>query len=233
MYTGNALIRAVVTAVLSIGLTFTQAQAQQRAAEVIRISGSASAVSATGESRTLSEGADLFRGDRIETAEDSSIAMKFTDDSVFNLGEDAAMSVDAYAYQEGSASNSFSSSIFKGVFRFVSGFIARSRSRSMGVRTPVATIGIRGTQVAGEVDASSARIMLLAPEGDARPTSIEVSNAFGSVVVDEPGYGTEVPDANSAPTPPRRMELRTVQNLMRTMQSIGRIRPPQIRSPIR
>jgi hypothetical protein len=99
----------------------------------------------------------------------------------------------------------------------------------MGVRTSVTTIGIRGTHGAGEVDANSARIMLLEPEGDSRPTSIDVSNEFGSVVIDEPGFGTEVPAANSPPSPLRRMQLRTVQNLMRTLQSIGRIRPPRVR----
>jgi hypothetical protein len=71
--------------------------------------------------------------------------------------------------------------------------------------------------------------MLLEPEGEARPTSIEVSNAFGSVVIDEPGFGTEVPDANSPPSPPRRMQLRAVQNLMRSLQSISRIRTPRMR----
>lgn len=228
MHTSNTLSRSLMVFFLWSG--FAMVQAQERAAEVTRVTGTATAVSESGESRDLSARAELFQGDRIETAADSSLAMRFTDGSVFNLGEDAAMSVDAYAYQEKEASSGFfSSSIFKGAFRFVSGLIARQRSRSMGVRTPVATIGIRGTQVAGEVDASSARIMLLEPEGDARPTSIEVSNEFGSVVVDEPGYGTEVPDANSAPSPPRRMQLRTVQNLMRSLQSIGRIRPPRVR----
>ncbi|MFT5172425.1 MAG: hypothetical protein ACI8W7_000589 [Gammaproteobacteria bacterium] len=227
MSSNNAIGRTLVACVLCCGISTLQAQ--ERAAEVSRISGTATAISESGQSRDLSVGADLFKGDRIETADDSSLGMKFTDGSEFNLGESAAMSVDAYAYQENAATNTFSSSIFKGVFRFVSGFIARQRSRSMGVRTAVATIGIRGTHVAGEVDATSARIMLLAPEGESRPTSIDVSNDFGSVVIDEPGFGTEVPDANSAPSPPRRMQLRTVQNLMRTLQSVGRIRPPRIR----
>lgn len=224
MNINKAIGRALAVFVLGCGLAVVQAQEQ--AAEVTRMSGSASAVSEAGQSRNLTVGDDLFKGDRIETAGDSSLAMRFTDGSEFNLGESAAMSVDAYTYQANAPTNTFSSSIFKGVFRFVSGFIARQQSRSMGVRTPVATIGIRGTHVAGEVDASSARIMLLEPEGEARPTSIDVSNAFGSVVIDEPGFGTEVPDANSAPSPPRRMQLRTVQNLMRTLQSVGRIRPP-------
>lgn len=200
-------------------------QAQDTAATVTSLQGTVSAVSAAGVSRQLEQGFALYQGDRVDTGDDATVSMRFTDGSRFDLAENSSMSVDNYAYRDNAEQSSFTTSIFKGAFRFVSGLIAQRRSRAMGVRTPVATIGIRGTNVAGEVDASSARIMLLEPE-DQRPSAIEVSNAFGSVVVDEPGYGTEVPDANSPPSPPQRMELRTIQNLMRTLQSVGRIRPP-------
>ena len=198
------------------------ARAQDAAAEVTALRGRATAISDSGVTRRLARGSDLFQGDRIDTGRNSAISVRFTDGSRFQLGEQASMSVDDYAYAESGNDVSFTTSIFKGVFRFVSGLIAKRRSRSMGVRTPVVTIGIRGTSVGGEVDASSARIILLEPE-EAGPTAIEVSNAFGSVTIDEPGYGTEVPDANSPPSPARRMEMRTVQNLMRSMQSIGRM----------
>lgn len=215
----------VLAALLAAG---GAARAQESAAEVIDLRGTASAVAETGARRNLDEGDALFQGDRVETGADSALSMRFTDGSTFQLGESAAMSVDAYSYKENADSDSFTTSLFKGAFRFVSGLIARARSRAMGVRTPVATIGIRGTSVAGETDATSARIVLLEPE-EPRPTAIEVSNAFGSVTIDEPGFGTEIPDASSPPSPPRRMQLQTIQNLMRTLQSIGRIRPPRIR----
>lgn len=203
------------------------AQAQDTAATVLSLQGQVSAVSAAGLTRQLDQGSALYQGDRVDTGDDATVSIRFTDNSRFDLAENSSMSVDNYAYS--AEQSSFTASIFKGAFRFVSGLIAQRRSRAMGVRTPVATIGIRGTSVAGEVDASSARIMLLESD-DQRPSAIEVSNAFGSVVVDEPGYGTEVPDANSPPSPPQRMELRTIQNLMRTLQSVGRIRtPPRIR----
>jgi hypothetical protein len=48
----------------------------------------------------LSVGAGLFKGDRIETEDDSSLGMRFTDGSEFNLGESAAMSVDSHAYNK-------------------------------------------------------------------------------------------------------------------------------------
>ena len=99
----------------------------------------------------------------------------------------------------------------------------------MRVETVVATIGIRGTNVIGEVDATSATIILLEPEDTSRKTAIEVSNSYGTVKIDKPGYGTEIPDEFSPPSPPRRMPLQTINNLMRFMQSIQRINLPRPR----
>ena len=40
---------------------------------------------------------------------------------------------------------------------------------------------------------------------------------------------TEIPDANSPPSPPRRMRMQTIENLTRSIQALTRIRPPRIR----
>ncbi|HKJ49874.1 MAG TPA: hypothetical protein VKB27_00160, partial [Gammaproteobacteria bacterium] len=55
-----------------------------------------------------------------------------------------------------------------------------------------------------------------------RDTAIEVSNQYGSVVVEEPGYGTEIPDEHSPPSPVRRMQIRTVNNLLRAIRNATR-----------
>jgi len=99
----------------------------------------------------------------------------------------------------------------------------------MNVDTAVATIGIRGTNVIGKADATSATIILVESEDTSRKSAIEVSNSFGTVTIDEPGYGTEIPDQYSPPSPPRRMRLQTINNLMRSMQSIQRINMPRPR----
>ena len=228
----GALARAVAAAALLAAVaTAPPVAAQDQAGRVVGLRGEVTALATTGSTRTLQRGAFLYQGDRVDTGDDAAVSMRFTDGSRFYLGENASMSVDEYAFKEEETTGreSFTASIFKGVFRFVSGIVAKRRNRAMGVRTPVATIGIRGTNVAGEVDATSARIMLLAPEEGDEPTAIDVSNDFGSVTIDEPGFGTEVPDAQSPPSPPRRMQLRTIQNLQRTIQGIGRIRTPQPR----
>ncbi|MEQ8659640.1 MAG: hypothetical protein RLW62_02360, partial [Gammaproteobacteria bacterium] len=59
---------------------------------------------------------------------------------------------------------------------------------------------------------------------------IEVSNQYGSVVIDEPEFGTEVPDATSPPSPPRRMQVsRDMQRTLRSINTTRRVRIP--RSP--
>ena len=67
------------------------------------------------------------------------------------------------------------------------------------------------------------------PDDTSRKTAIVVSNNYGSVTVDEPGYGTEVPDEFSPPSPPRRMRLQTINNLTRSIQSSQRVNLPRPR----
>ena len=48
-----------------------------------------------------------------------------------------------------------------------------------------------------------------------------MQNKFGSTVVDQPGYGTEIPDEKSPPSPMQRMQLRTIDNLLRVLRTPG------------
>jgi hypothetical protein len=199
------------------------------AGQVETVKGTASAQSGTEAARTLEKGAAFFVNDLIRTESNSAAKLKFADDTVFFLGEESELSVEKFSYQDPSQENSLSSRIVKGTFRFVSGLIASEKPDAMEINTSVATIGIRGTNVAGKADATSATVILLEPEGDPKPTSIVVANQYGSVQISQPGYGTEVPDQFSPPSPPRRMRLETVNSIMRSIQSIQRINIPQPR----
>jgi hypothetical protein len=61
--------------------------------------------------------------------------------------------------------------------------------------------------------------VLLEPEDAQGDSAIVVENQFGSVVIDKPGYGTEIPDEKSPPSPVKRMQLRTIDNLLRGLRS--------------
>ena len=183
-----------------------------------------------GESpRKLEQGSSIFQSDIIKTEADSTVQLLFNDQTKFFLGADTEMSIDKFNNEGTVEEKGFTSRVVKGTFRFITGLIARENPESMEVNTSVATIGIRGTHVVAQADATSATIILMDPEDTSRKTSIEVSNQYGSVKIDEPGYGTEVPDQFSPPSPPRRMRLETINNLMRSMQSIQRINIPRPR----
>ena len=223
--------RSMLLAAAAVGslLWSTWAFAATPAGEVVNASGRVQAVSSSGVARALRQGLGVFPGEEIRTGDRASVTLRFRDGSRFDLGEDARMRVDDFTYDQGE-DDAIATRIFKGAFRFVSGLIAKRRPRSMSVFLPVVTIGIRGTNVGGEANATSATVVLLEPEDTDRPTAIEVSNEFGTVTIDEPGFGTDVPDAQSPPSPPRRMQLRTIQNLIRGIQNVQRIRVPR---PIR
>ena len=181
------------------------------------------------ETRALSQGDDIFANDLIATESGALVEIKFVDESKFLVGPASEMQVDKFSYNKPDTENKLSTKLLKGSFRFVTGLIARYKPDSMEVSTAVATIGIRGTTVAVEADATSATVVLEEPEDTSRKTAIEVSNQYGSVLIDQPGYGTEIPDQYSPPSPARRMRLRTIDNLMRSLQSIQRVNVPRPR----
>ena len=204
--------------------------AEELAGYVESVKGTAWAQAPEGERRPLKKGSPFYVNDTLTTEIDSNIQIRFEDKTKFYMGENSDLLIQDFIYKKPRQENSLSAKILKGTFRFISGLIASTRPESMEVETSVATIGIRGTHVVGEADSTSATIILMEPEGEDRDTSIIVANEYGSVVIDEPGYGTEIPDQYSPPSPPRRMRLQTINNIMRSMQSIQRINIPR---PIR
>jgi hypothetical protein len=151
------------------------------------------------------------------------------------------MEVTRFTYEKENKDNSILTRVVRGSFRFISGLISKSDRKAMNVKTGViASIGIRGTHVAGEViprkvskdgkviSEESAKIVLLKPETGNEKTSIEVSNNYGSTVIDEHGFGTEIPDEHSPPSPPRKIQIRTINKINRALRS-----PTKVPSAIR
>ena len=86
--------------------------------------------------------------------------------------------------------------LVQGVLLGVTGSLAKLRDDGMTVRTPVATIGIRGTTFWGGQEPDLLGVVML--EG----TAVTVTTAGGTVELTEPNSGTNVTDPAIAPTPP-------------------------------
>lgn len=221
----TVVVRLLGVLTLSVSLV-AAALAAERVGEVEKLRGEVRATLDSTE-RVLREKDLVYAGERLATGRDGLLMVRLDDGSQFALSRDAEFVVERFAYKGDPDTDTVAARVVKGAFRFVSGLIARKKSSQMKVGVgAVATIGVRGTHVGGEVEGDRAVVVLLEPEHEG-PNAITVSNDFGSVDIDEPGFGTEIPDANSPPSPPQRMRLRTLDNLMRNIQSISRASMPR------
>jgi len=105
---------------------------------------------ADGSQDTLTQDSSVFQGDILETGEGAAISITFVDETAFSLGENGRMVLDELIFDAETLEGSSTFSVIQGVFVFVSGEIAANNPDEMIVRTPVATIGVRGTKVGGQ-----------------------------------------------------------------------------------
>ncbi len=233
MFGSRQLTVAAICLCLMAG---TPALAATTAANVTKLDGKAFAASSTSGTRKLRKNDRLYEQERIITGKGSSLEITFTDGTNLTLGASAIVTVDSYAYQKKETNDAdrsksrFSLSILTGAVRAVTGLLAKRRPLSVRFKTKVATIGIRGTHFAAEVEGDSATIILLAQQDPSASNAIEVSNAFGKVEIDKAGWGTEVPDAKSPPSPPRPMRTTNSMNrIVRSIQTNRRVMVPRVR----
>ena len=124
------------------------------------VTGHVSAASPAGEIRDLVKGSPVYEGEVIITSNASYVNIEFTDGGRVLLRPESRFEIDRYQFsggpqpatpaaQPGNAPAPRQESAFfrllKGGFRAVSGLIGHTRHEDYSVQTPVATIGIRGT----------------------------------------------------------------------------------------
>src|SRR5581483_7297571 len=96
----------------------------------------------------IGSGQPLYLNDAVTTDAQGRLQVLLLDETVFTIGPNSSMVLDSFVYDP-NGSSKLSARILKGVFRFVTGKIAKKRPSDMEVKMPVGVIGIRGTIVAG------------------------------------------------------------------------------------
>ena len=116
-------------------------------------SGDVSAVNTKGEKRSLSKGALINQGDTISTGADARAQIRFSDGALISLQPQTQFRVDGFQYDgktDGSEKGFFS--LLRGGMRTITGLIGRFNRENYKINTPVATIGIRGTEYTAVLD---------------------------------------------------------------------------------
>jgi hypothetical protein len=181
----------VVTVAFCVGLPATAAIAQSdTVGSVSQLKGTASGEK-SGTVETLDLGTAVFMDEVLATGTGSRLAVSFLDETQLTLGERAKVRVDRFVYGGGHTQMLKVAAI--GALRFISGG-SKLAGTEVVVTTPVAEIGIRGTDFwTGPIDGQFGVLLL---EG-----AVTVSNSAGAVELDQPGEGTNIAGPGSAPGP--------------------------------
>jgi len=183
----------IIAVTLVCGLAGGQSAAQEAIGTVSRIQGEASATR-TGATRALSLNASVFLNETVATAETARLEVTFTDNTRLTLGEKAKLTLDSYVFDSAAGSGMIKFGLV-GAFRFVSGQVSKLASADVSVTTPVAIVGIRGTEFwGGPIDDQVLGVFLI--EG-----AVSVSNAAGQQILNLPGQGTNIAAPGAAPGP--------------------------------
>jgi hypothetical protein len=92
--------------------------------------------------RALSAGSEVRAQELVKTGDASSASLLFLDQTSLNVGPRSEVKLDRFVYDPSRGNGSVVINTGRGVFRFVSG---SQNSKSYEIKTPVATIGVRGT----------------------------------------------------------------------------------------
>ncbi|TAL02836.1 MAG: hypothetical protein EPO08_05900, partial [Rhodospirillaceae bacterium] len=154
-----------------------------------------STVTRQGQATALKADDAIFQDDEISTGAGSKLLVLFVDGTHASLGEDADLVVDTFVYNPDGDKNGAALRIVSGAARLVAGALERSGAKALKIETPVATIGIRGTDFFIEARGRHLAVALFSG------FSIGVTNESGTTVL-QPGQGTDVL-GRSAPTAAR------------------------------
>lgn len=93
------------------------------------------------ETVTLAIGKEVESNNKVVTGPAGATRLKFLDSSVLDVGEGATVTLDEFVYS-GNKADKAALTMTKGAFRWVTG---HSEKKNYDLKTPIASIGIRGT----------------------------------------------------------------------------------------
>ena len=157
------------------------------------------------------------------------LEITFEDDTQVQMTESAKLTIDDFIYDPNNKdAGKLAIKIGRGKARYASGQIAKNRPQAVKIKTPSATVAVRGTDFTATVDEIGATTVILLPscprgwidiERDCKTGAIEVISLGGSVFMDKPFEATRVPNLEAKPTPPVIVDL--TEEMIRQIIIVG------------
>ena len=112
--------------------------------EIEFMAGDVSVMNAKGELRVPARGQRVEPGDTVMTGRDGEVHLVMDDNGLIALRPGTRLKIELYT-AGGGADDGVVLNLFRGTFRSVTGWIGKTNPTKYSIRTPSATIGIRGT----------------------------------------------------------------------------------------
>jgi hypothetical protein len=129
------------------------------------------------------------------------MAIEFLDSSVVRLTEHSKIVIDEFVYDPDPNKSKLALSMASGTARFITGRLAGIKKENIFIRTPSATIGIRGTDFTTTVDELGRSLVILLPDAMGNSSGeISVTTWSGTEILNKPFQATMVSTFESRPT---------------------------------
>jgi len=173
------------------------------------------------------KGTGVEMNDVIRTAK-TKLALTFEDDTKVAVTEQSKLVIDDFVYDPNAKTGRLAMNVAMGTVRYASGGIAKNNRENVRMRTPTATISVRGTDFAMVVDEIGRSMVTLLPscpdfglvenkddEERCPVGEIMVSTDAGYVLMNQAYQTTVVASAFQQPTKPRVLtDKPTLNNLL-------------------
>ena len=175
------------------------------------------------------KGSGIEKNDTVSTTSQGRFKITFADTTTVNITENSRLLIDDFVYDSGNSSKGrLGLKVALGTVRYASGAVAHGNPSGVNIRTPTATIGVRGTDFLMSVDEIGKTTVILLPNcyDDKDPTkitdnceygSIEVLTAAGLVTLNQPFQATMVENSFAPPAPPVKVDM-TLKQVNNSLQ---------------
>jgi len=155
------------------------------------------------ESKQIVEGAvgtEIQLNDTAQTAK-GRMLIKFLDDAELSLIEHTKVYIDKIYYDPDPSKSKMVMKMALGTARFASGRLGMVDKSNIDIKTPTATIAVRGTDFTTTIDELGRSLVILLPDEYGAPSGeIVVSNEAGSVTLSQAYAATMVSSISTMPT---------------------------------
>lgn len=164
----------------------------------------------------LTRNSGILSNDLVIVGTNTTAELRFVDNTNVKITANSRLLIDDFVYDPRNAdAGKLGLKVALGSVRYASGQIAKNNPQQVNIKTPTATIAVRGTDFSMTVDEAGRSMVVLLPScttedalkkfeviGNCVTGSIEVMTALGSVTLNQPFTATYVVDAQQPPLPP-------------------------------